>query len=126
MYKKLNETENTEINRTPGDLIKKVLTKLKRIIDNTPKNHAANIEENEKIVDIAEKILELNNKIQSGQGLKILTPSQMLSRLPNFLAQLKAGNNSEKLKNEIRQLLYSLYRSKKLTKQLYKSLIDII
>ena len=126
MYKKLNETENAEINRTPGDLIKKVLTKLKRIIDNTPKNHAANIEENEKIVDIAEKILELNNKIQSGQGLKILTPSQMLSRLPNFLAQLKAGNNSEKLKNEIRQLLYSLYRSKKLTKQLYKSLVDII
>ena len=48
---------------------------------------------------------------------KILTPDQMLSRLPITLAQLKAGNNSEKLKNEIRQLLYSLYRSKKLTKQ---------
>ena len=63
---------------------------------------------------------------QPGQGLKILTPDQMLSRLPITLAQLKAGNNSEKLKNEIRQLLYSLYRSKKLTKQLYKSLIDII
>ena len=61
-----------------------------------------------------------------GSGLKILTPSQMLSRLPISLAQLKAGKNSEKLKNEIRQLLYSLYRSKKLTKQLYKSLIDII
>ena len=60
------------------------------------------------------------------EGLKILTPNQMLSRLPISLAQLKAGNNSEKLKNEIRQLLYSLYRSKKLTKQLYKSLIDII
>ena len=45
-----------------------------------------------------------------GQGLKIPTPNQMLSRLPIFLAQLKAGNNSEKLKNEIRQLLYSLYR----------------
>ena len=59
-------------------------------------------------------------------GLKILTPNQMLSRLPITLAQLNAGNNSEKLKNEIRQLLYSLYRSKKLTKQLYKSLIDII
>ena len=126
MYKKLNETENTEINRTPGDLIKKVLTKLKRIIDNTPKNHVANIEENEKIVDIAEKILELNNKIQSGQGLKILTPSQMLSRLPNFLAQLKAGNNSEKLKNEIRQILYSLYRSKQLTKTIYNNLINTI
>ena len=50
----------------------------------------------------------------------------MLSRLPITLAQLKAGNNSEKLKNEIGQLLYSLYRSKKLTKHLYKSLIDII
>ena len=50
----------------------------------------------------------------------------MLSRLPNTLAQLKAGNNSKKLKNEIRQILYSLYRSKKLTKQIYKSLIDII
>ena len=63
---------------------------------------------------------------QKGQELKILTPNQMLSRLPISLAQSKAGNNSEKLKNEIRQLLYSLYRSKKLTKQLYKSLIDII
>ena len=63
---------------------------------------------------------------QTGQGLKILTPSQIRSRLPISLAQLKAENNSEKLKNEIRQLLYSLYRSKKLTKQLYKSLVDII
>ena len=63
---------------------------------------------------------------EQGQGLKILTPNQMLGRLPISLAQLKAGNNSEKLKNKIRQLLYSLYRSKKLTKQLYKSLIDII
>ena len=50
----------------------------------------------------------------------------MLSRLPISLAQLKAGNNSEKLKNEIRQILYSLYRSEKLTKQLYKSFVDII
>ena len=50
----------------------------------------------------------------------------MLSRLPIILAQLKAGNNSEKLKKEIRRLLYSLYRSKKLAKQLYKSLMNII
>ena len=48
---------------------------------------------------------------QQGKGLKILTPNQMLSRLPISLAQLKTGNNSEKLKNEIRHLLYSLYRS---------------
>ena len=48
----------------------------------------------------------------------------MFSRLPITLAQLKAGNNSEKSKNEIRQLLYSLYRSKKLTKTIYDNLIN--
>ena len=50
----------------------------------------------------------------------------MLSRLPITLARLKAGNNSQKLKNEIRQLFYSLYRFKKLTKQFFKSLVDVI
>ena len=68
------------------------------------------IEENEKVINIVERIFYLNELDQSGQELKILTPDQMLSRLPISLAQLKAGNNSEKLKNEIRQLLYSLYR----------------
>ena len=91
-----------------------------------PKDDPLKTEKNEKIIDIVGRILELNRENQLGLGLKILTPNQMLSRLPISLAQLKAGNNSEKLKNEIRQLLYSLYRSKKLTKQLYKSLIDII
>ena len=57
---------------------------------------------------IVKLILDFNQLNQSGQGLKILTPSQMLSRLPISLAQLNAGNNSEKLKNEIRQQLYSL------------------
>ena len=85
-----------------------------------------NLKKTNKILKLVKKILNFNKKIQSGGGLKILTPNQMLSRLPITLAQLKAGNNSEKLKNEIRQLLYSLYRSKKLTKQLYKNLIDII
>ena len=57
------------------------------------------------------------NRNQQGKGLKILTPNQMLSRSPISSAQLKTWNNSEKLKNEIRQILYSLYRSKKLTKK---------
>ena len=79
------------------------------------------------ILNIVDNILNFTLKEhKSGKGLKLLTPDQMLSRLPITLAQLKAGNNSEKLKNEIRQLLYSLYRSKKLTKQIYKSLIDTI
>ena len=63
---------------------------------------------------------------QQGKRLKILTPNQMLNRIPITLAQLNAVNNSEKLKNEIGRLLHSLYRSKKFTKQIYKSLIDII
>ena len=80
------------------------------------------IEKPDKILKIVEEILVFNTKIweKQGLGLEILTLKQMLSRLPITLAHLKAGNNSEKLKNEIRQLLYSLYRSKKLTKQIYK------
>ena len=61
-----------------------------------------------------------------GSGLKILTQNKKLIRLPISLAQLNAGNNSEKIKKEMRQLWYSLYRSKKLTKQLHQSLIDTI
>ena len=85
-------------------------------------------EKPDKILETVEEILIFNreNREQKGLGLKILTPNQMLSRLPITLAHLKAGNNSEKLRNEIRQLLHSLYRSKKLTKQLDKSLIGII
>ena len=78
------------------------------------------------MLEIIKRILEFNQLNQSGQGLKILTPNQMRSRLPISLAQFNAGNNSEKLKNEIRQLLYSLCRSKKFTKEIYKNLINII
>ena len=91
-------------------LTKLVLDKMKKIIKNVSENRKFMIEEDEKITDIVERILYFNQLDQSGQGLKILTPNQMLSRLPNSLAQLKAGYNSEKLKNEIKQLLYSLYR----------------
>ena len=90
---------------------------MKKDIENVSENRKFMIKEKEKLIDIVEHILYFNQLDQSGQGLKILTPNQMLSRLPISLAQLKAGNNSEKLKNEIRQLLYSLYRSKKLTKK---------
>ena len=102
------------------------LNEMKKIIKNVPENKTFKTEKSEKIIDIVERILELNSKNQLGLGLKISTSDQMLSRLPITLVQLKAENNSEKPKNEIRQLLFSLYRSKNLTKQLYKSLIDII
>ena len=114
----MNENQVYSINKT--------LTKIKNIVKNVPKTDPLKTEENEKIIDIVERIFEFNIENQLGLGLKILTPNQMPSRLPISLAQLNAGNNSEKLKNKIRQLLYSLYRSKNLTKQLYKTLIDII
>ena len=125
MYKKLRKTEGKK-NKDQVYLIKEMLNTMKEAIKNVSENKKLEIEENEKIINFVERILYFNQLDQSGKGLKILTPNQMFSRLPITLAQLKAGNNSEKLKNEIRQLLYSLYRSKKLTKQLYKSLIDII
>ena len=84
------------------------------------------IEKSNETIHVVEKVLEFNKQNQLGQGLKIPTPDQMLSRLPITLAQLKAGNNSQKLINEIRQLLYSLYRSKKLTKTIYNHLINAI
>ena len=124
MYKKLRYTKGKK-KENQVYLIEEILNWLKETVKNMPKDEAPKVE-NEKIIDIVERILYFNQLEQQGSGLKILTPNQMLSRLPITLAQLKAGNNSEKLKNEIRQLLYSLYRSKKLTKQLYKSLIDII
>ena len=80
----------------------------------------------QKMLEMLNYLGEHFNGPRKGKGLKILTPDQMLSRLSITLAQLKAGTSSEKLKNEIRQLLHSLYKSKKITKHLYKSLIGII
>ena len=73
-------------------------------------------------------ILEANKlaREQEGTGLKILTPNQMLKRLRIALAQIKAGNNSESLLNEIRQIVYYLYRSKKITKKVYNNKIHSI
>ena len=81
------------------------------------------------IEDYGSMILEakrLAKEEQVGKGLKILAPNQMLKRLPIALAQVKAGNNSESLLNEIRQIVYSLYRSKEITKKVYNNIINSI
>ena len=80
------------------------------------------------IEDYGSMILEAKRlaKEQEGTGVKILTPNQMLKRLPIALAQVKAGNNSESLLNEIRQIVYSLYRSKEVTKKVYNNIINSI
>ena len=79
------------------------------------------------IEDYGSMILEAKKLArQEDEGLKILTPNQMLKRLPITLAQIKAGNNSESLLNEIKQIAYSLYRSKEVTKKVYNNIIKSI
>ena len=103
---------------------------IKKILENCNPN---------KIVDIAEKTLDFN-KQQKGKGLpsnlarvahvsdrkhiKILTPKQMLQRLPIALEQVKAGNASENLLNEIKQIIYSLHRAKEITEKVYNNIMN--
>ena len=63
---------------------------------------------------------------EEGTGLKILTPKQMLQRLPISLAQIKAGNNSQSLLNEVRPIVYSLYQSKEITQKVYNNIAKSI
>ena len=121
LAKKLFETKDKNKNNKYVNVIKSGLHDLKNEIEEMSKEEIE-IEKPDKILKIVEKILNFNKKIQKetgAKGLKILKPNQIISRLPITLAQLKAGNNSEILKDEIRQLLYSLYRSKKT----YKTII---
>ena len=127
LAKQLYETKDKKKNSM---LVEEIKNRWSNLKDETKKMSEEEIQ-NEKpnqILETVKEILDFNKDIQKQRrlDLKILTPNRMLNRLPITLAQLKAGNNSEKLKNEIRQLLYSLYRSKKLTKQLYKSLVNTI
>ena len=125
LLKDLYKTNDKEKNNVLVSVINSGLKDLKEKIKEMSEEERK-IEKPDKIVKIVKKILKFNKQNQKGKGLKILTPNQMLSRLPITLAQLKAGNNSEKLKNEIRQLLYSLYHSKNMTKQVYNNLIKYI
>ena len=115
MYKNLNTTTDIEENKTKVNKIKDYLSDWMMKFKQNPTNNAKKKNRNRNnVVEIVELILKFNQLEQERSGLEIWTPSQILSRLPISLAQLKAGNNSEKLKNKSRQILYSLYRSKKL------------
>ena len=111
-----------------------------RKLDGDIKNISEDEVENRRLnylKDLVRTIIDTNQKLdekseesaaqrQQGQGLKLLTAQQMVTRLPILLAQLKAGNNSQKLKNEIRQIVYSLNRSENLSKTIYNHLISTI
>ena len=74
--------------------------------------------------DYSLMISEAKNKATMGEGLKVLTPKQMLQRLLIVLAQVQAGNNSENLLNEKRQIVYSLYHAKEITKKVCNNIIN--
>ena len=95
------------------------------------KNQKKKIKKNGKIEDIGDLYniksgSDISDTSKKGEGLKILTNKQMLNRLLILIAQIQAGNNSKSLKNELRQILYSLYKSKVLTKTVYNNLIKSI
>ena len=125
MLKAVYNTNSKMKNTDLINVIKSGLSDLKDEIKEMSEDEIK-IEKPHKTVNSVENILEFDRRNQEGQRLEILTPDQMLKRLPIFLVQLKAVKNSENLKNDMRQLLYSLYRSKKLTKTIYSSLINTI
>ena len=116
MYKKLRKTEG-EKNEDQVYLIKEVLNRMEKAIKNVSENRTFKIKENKKKINIVERILYFNQLERKGQRLEILTPNQMLRRLPITLAQLKAENNSEKLKNEIWQIIVFFVQIKKTYKK---------
>ena len=82
-------------------------------------------EYSDEFIDIPDMPRLEGEEVKEGKGLKILTPNKLLTRLPILLAQVKAGNNSYKLKNEVRrQILYLLYQHSKITKKVYNNLIE--
>ena len=93
MFKAIYTTNDRKKNDDLVDIINSRVNNFKNEIENMFEEEKE-IEKPNEIVDIVEKIIEFNNRTQSGQGLNILTPEQMFSRLPIFLAQLRAGNNS--------------------------------
>ena len=121
LYTTKDKTKNDELVNVINSGIQNLNKEIEKMSEDEKK-----IEKPDEILKIVEDILNFNKQNQQGKSFKILTPNQMLSRLPITLAQLKAGNNSEKLKSEIRQLLYSLYRSENMTKQVYNNLLNYI
>ena len=101
----------------------------KETINNLEKFYKSREEVINFFIDYIEIISDANYDAKQnetkGKGLKILTPKQMLQRLPIALAQVKAGNNSESLLNEIRQIVYCLCQSKQITKKVYNNIINL-
>ena len=113
--------QNEFLNKLSNIKIRKKTLEQKEVVNNLEKCYISREEVFNFFRDYGKMVLDAAYKSKQnetkGKGLKILTPKQMLQRLPIALAQVKAGNNSETLLNEIRQILYSLHQSKQITKK---------
>ena len=128
-FSEVKNKENQFLNKPSNIKIGKKTTEQKEVINNFGKFYNSREEVISFFRDYIEMLSDANYDAKQneteGTGLKILTPKQMLQRLPIALAQVKAGN-SESLLNEIRQIVYSLYQSKQITKRAYNNIIKSI
>ena len=129
-FSEVKNKQNEFLNKLSNIKIGKKTTEQKEVINNLEKFYLSREEVINFFRDYIEMLSDANYDSKQnetkGKGLKILTPKQMLQRLPIALAQVKAGNNSESLLNEIRQIVYSLYQSKQITKKVYNNIIKSI
>ena len=129
-FSEVKNKQNDFLNKLNNIKIGKKATEQKEVINNDEKMYNSREEVTKFFRDYIEMLLNWNDDAKQnetkGTGLKILTPKPMLQRLPIALAQVKAGNNSEGLLNEIRQIVYSLYQSKQITKKVYNNIIKSI
>ena len=129
-FSEVKNKQNEFLNKLSNIKIGKKTIEQKETINNLEKFYNSREEVINFFRDYIEMLSDANYDAKQnetkGKGLKILTPKQMLQRLPIALAQVKAGNNSESLLNEIRQIVYSLYQSKQITKKLCNNIIKSI
>ena len=129
-FSEIKNKQNQFLNKLRNVKIGKKTTEPKNIINNLENFYNSREEVINFFRDYIEMLSNANydskHSETKGKGLKILTPKQMLQRLPIALAQVKAGNNSERLLNKIRQIVYSLYQSKQITKKVYNNIIKYI
>ena len=126
-FSEARNKQNEFLNKLNNIKIGKKTTKQKGVINNITRFYLSREEVINFFRDYVEMLSDANYNAKQnetkGKGLKILTPKQMIQRLPIALAQVKAGNNSENLLNEIKQIVYSLYQSKEITKKVCNNLI---
>ena len=129
-FSEVKNKQNKFLNKLDNIIIGKKTVKQKETINNLTKFYNSREEVIIFFKYYSKMVLDTNYSSKQNEtkekGLKILTPKQMLQRLPIALALVKAGNNSERLLNEFRQIVYSLYQSKQITKKVYNNIIKSI